>query len=767
MKQRTLPFLFFLSFILGSFNVAAQAVNTQDSLALVDLYNNTNGAGWTNNRNWLTTAPIAGWYGVTVVNGRVGAIILTNNQLKGVLPASIGNLSELGVLRLDINQLSGPIPVSITSLTLASLELGFNQLSGTIPTALGSMISLSVLQLNNNQLTGSIPASLGSDVVLDILDLSANELTGTIPAFVGLPVVATINLSNNQLSGSMPVLSNLPGLYLINVENNRLTGGLPVSYADLPKLEVIWADHNQLTGGIPDGYAAHTAFVSLFFGFNQLSGKLPDGIGNLTKLISLTLNNNQFSGPIPASISRLSAVPVTLDNNAFTFAGIANLKPITSCTYAPQASIPLVRSSDTLYVAAGGVAANETFSLYRNGALVATQTGDSLFAITSTGKYNIVSTNTDAPLLTLYSDTVAVPLVLPVHTCSANVNIAGVPVDVNSGIFNMLTLTPGTGGNGLSGAVACLETIDPAVSTFDGTPYVQRHYDVTPAINASNAQATVTLYFSQSDFDAFNNYVTANQLSVPLMPSAGVDNGSIRVNQFHGSYTGTSTPANYTGSTVLIAPVVAWDATNSWWTVTFPVSGFSGFFLSTKIVPLPLTLLQFTGVVEGKTVGLSWKTTNELNTSQFVVERSGNGSSFNAIGTVAATNLAGENDYQFTDAAPLAGDNSYRLKIVDVNGKSTYSTIVLISAGGQSGAYLVYPNPVHGLASVVFNTSSPGKYCMQVIDPLGRPLQVLNGVSVAGANKVDIEMGGYSAGVYTIVISDPVMGRRSLRFTKE
>jgi hypothetical protein len=251
------------------------------------------------------------------------------------------------------------------------------------------------------------------------------------------------------------------------------------------------------------------------------------------------------------------------------------------------------------------------------------------------------------------------------------------------------------------------------------------------------------------------------------MPSAGLDNGSVRVNQFHGSYTGTSTPANYTGAMVLIAPVVAWDAINSWWTVTFPVSGFSGFFLSTEIVPLPLTLLQFTGVPEGKTVGLSWKTINESNTSQFVVERSGNGSSFNAIGTVAARSLAGENDYQFTDAAPLAGDNSYRLKIVDVNGKSTYSTIVLISAGGQSGAYFVYPNPVHGLTSVVFNTSSLGKYGVQVIDPLGRPLQVLNGVSVAGANKVDIDMGGYAAGIYTIVIDDPVMGRRCLRVTKE
>ena len=767
MKQRTLLYLFLISVILRSYSGVAQAVNTQDSLALVDLYNLSDGPGWTNQTNWLTKASVANWYGVTVVNGRVGAIILTSNKLKGTLPATIGNLSMLGYLRLDDNQLSGSLPASITSLPLAGLNLGLNQLSGTIPAALGSISSLTTLQLNNNQFTGSIPVSIASDPVLTGLDLSANQLTGTIPAFVGLQVLANVNFANNQLSGSLPVMSNLPGLFIIDVENNQLTGGLPASYADLPQLQVIWADHNQLTGSIPDAYATHTAFVSLFFGFNQLSGKIPDAIGNLTKLISLTLNNNQFSGPIPASISALAAVPMDLSNNAFTFAGIANLKPITSCTYAPQANIPLVRSSDTLYVAAGGVAANETFSLYRNGVLVVTQTGDSLFAITSTGKYNIVSTDADAPLLTLYSDTVAVPLVLPTHTCSANVNIAGVPIDVTSGIFNMLTLAPGTGGNGLSGGVACLETIDPAVSTFNLQPYVQRHYDITPADNAAAAQATITLYFSQADFDAFNSYVQANHLSTPLLPTGGTDNGNVRVNQFHGTFTGSPTPANYTGATVLITPVVAWDATNAWWTVTFPVSGFSGFFLSTGIVPLPLTLLQFTGVPQDKSVVLQWKTTDEVNTSQYIVERSGNGTSFGLIGAVAAKDLAGENDYQFADAAPLAGNNYYRLKMVDEDGGFTYSSIVFVSATKQAGAYWVYPNPVLAMAGVIFNAAGADKYNIEVVDPMGRVLQVLSGVSAAGVNKVDIDMGAFAPGVYSILISDPVMGRRSLQVTKE
>jgi hypothetical protein len=67
----------------------------------------------------------------------------------------------------------------------------------------------------------------------------------------------------------------------------------------------------------------------------------------------------------------------------------------------------------------------------------------------------------------------------------------------------LLTLTPTPGINSLSGNVTCKVIIDTAIASFNNKPYVQRHYDITPAINAANAQATVTLYFTQQDFDNF------------------------------------------------------------------------------------------------------------------------------------------------------------------------------------------------------------------------------------------------------------------------
>ena len=692
---------------------AAQAVNTQDSLALVDLYNNTNGPGWVNQANWLSSASVSNWYGVTTVNGRVTQLNLTGNGLTGALPGSI------------------------TSLPLNLLNLRFNQLSGKIPAALGAMPALSILQLNNNEFTGPIPVTLAGNKLLNVLDLSVNQLTGSIPAFNGLPVLATLDLANNQLSGPLPTLGNLPSLDLLDVENNQLSGTIPVSYVDLPQFVVFWADHNQLSGGFPEAFCYHH-FLSILLNDNRLTGQLPDSIIKLSGLFGLNLSNNQFN-----------------------FAGIANLKPMQNCIYSPQLDIPLERFGDTLYVSAGGAATKETFRLYKDGVLLSTRIRDSAFKVGVMGKYNIVSTDADVPQLTLYSDTLNIGLVLPVSTCNASQAVGDNVKDVVSGILKLVTL------NGLSGGVAVLETIDPVVSTFNGQPFVQRHYDITPASNAGTAQATVTLYFSQADFDAFNRFVEANGVGTPLLPSGGVDNGNIRINQFHGNFTGSAAPGNYTGATVLITPMVSWDAADGWWVVTFPVSGFSGFYLSTGVVPLALTPFQFTGDLEGKAVALRWKTTDDVNTNQYTIERSGDGTNFSAIGSVSAQGLVGENDYVYMDTKPLTGNNFYRLRIAVRDGAFEYSAVVVVQHSGAAGAYLVYPNPVRGMVSVLFNSAGAGKYSIQVVDGLGRTLQVWNGVSAVGVNKVEIDMGGYAAGDYTLVISGPVMGRQSLRVTKE
>jgi hypothetical protein len=744
---------------------------SQDSLALIDLYNATGGNQWVNATNWLTTAPLDTWNGVRVRNGRVQRLDLSSNHLTGNLPPSIGDLTALTGLGLPDNQLSGPLQPTLASLSsLTGLELGHNQLSGNLPSWLGDH-SLINIDLNNNQFNGEIPSAISNHVNIATLNLSDNHLTGNLPAFLGhLSNLLLLDLSGNQLSGGIPdSLGNCTSLSVFNLSNNQLTNSIPSSFGRLTVLEILDLHNNQLSGNIPDSIYACRSLNGLYLSNNHLTGKILDSIATFPYLLDLDVQNNQFSGPLPSGFRNKAMYHFYIQNNLFNFSGMENLPlSTTPPVYYPQAIIPLHQQGDSIYVSAGGTPKNDTFALYKNGVFVGAQGGDSAFKITGAGKYNIVSYNTIATLLTLYSDTLNIIALLPDSTISASQTITGSqPTDLNNGIFKLVTLTPTPGPDALSGNVTALVTMDTVVSAFNGQPYVQRHYDITPADNAATAQATVTLYFTQQDFDAYNTYATTHNLGIPLLPVNGIDNGNIRITQYHGMFNGTANPANYTQGSTVIIPTVAWDPTDNWWSVSFPVTGFSGFFLSSNGIPLPLTLLQFTGVLQDNSVNLQWQTTNEINTKQFIIQRSSDGFLFVPVGTVPARSIPGDNAYNFLDNDPIKGNNFYRLEMIDIDEQYSYSPIIKINADLSTTVFSTYPNPTQNEISLLFNAGTPGKYSIEVTDLSGKTISRLTGTSVKGLNKVNLDLHEYAAGIYTLTMTDEDHGRRTLKVSKD
>jgi Leucine-rich repeat (LRR) protein len=227
--------------------------------ALVHLYNNTDGKNWRYNTGWNMTNAPCGWKGVSCSDGHVTKIELVDNQLKGYIPESIGNLGNLTELNLGSNKLSGPIPESIGKLgKLTKLYLRWNQLSGPIPESIGNLGNLTGLYLWNNQLSGPIPESIGN-------------------------------------------LGNLTGL---NLGSNKLSGPIPESIGNLGKLtwlNLIW---NQLSGPIPESIGNLGNLTELDLRWNQLSGPIPESIGNLDNLSSLYVSGNKFScDEIPSSLN--------------------------------------------------------------------------------------------------------------------------------------------------------------------------------------------------------------------------------------------------------------------------------------------------------------------------------------------------------------------------------------------------------------------------------------------------------------------------------
>ncbi len=349
----------FFTFILFVFltvpNISYAQVDLQDSMALVDLYNSTNGPGWKVKTNWLTSKPITSWYGVTITytGTSVYELYLGDNNLVGTLPASLGNLRELYVLGLSNNKLSGSIPATF-----------------------GNFVNLQLLHLSNNQFSGSIPAGLGSLPNLWFLYLTKNKLSGSIPTGFGTGAnfLKHLYLDSNQLTGSIPAsLFNCNTLYDLVLTNNKLTGFIPSSINNLYNLSIL-----KLSS-------------------NQFSGPIPSTITNLNNLQKLAIDRNMFTFDGMQYVSAWT----------LKFAGIP--------TYSPQAKIPLTRNGDTLGVAVGSNKYFNTYKWFRNDTLVNTILGDSMFTPTVSGRYSVAITNPFVNKLTLFSDTVSV-VVLPIRS---------------------------------------------------------------------------------------------------------------------------------------------------------------------------------------------------------------------------------------------------------------------------------------------------------------------------------------------------------------
>jgi len=227
---------------------AVTEISTIECQSLLELYNSTDGANWTNNEGWNLTNTPCSWYGVTCENRGVTKLSLFDNQLSGSIPVELGQLSNLTKLFLYGNQLSGFIPVELGQLSnLTELYLSVNKLSGSIPVELGQLNNLTFLYLGGNQLSGSIPVELGQLSNLTFLYLYGSQLSGSIPVELGqLSNLTYLALSNNQLSGSIPVelrqLSNLTSLFL---GDNQLSGSIP-DFGHLSKLKTIGLLGNEI-----------------------------------------------------------------------------------------------------------------------------------------------------------------------------------------------------------------------------------------------------------------------------------------------------------------------------------------------------------------------------------------------------------------------------------------------------------------------------------------------------------------------------------------
>ena len=309
-----------------------EIVRSDDRAALMALYDQAGGDGWTNRTNWGTDAPLGSWSGVaTGENGRVTVLDLHGNNLKGSMPYEIGGLSELESLNLSDNDLTGPIPAVLGSLTsLQYLDLSQNNLTGEIPPELGDLASLDHLLLSYNNLTGELPPEFGDLSNLGYLTVANNNLTGQLPSsFTTLENLGVLSIQDNDgLCAPSDVAFQRWLVYVsfdgpfcagedvdtapddVQAAREALMALYEAAGGDSWRRNISWGTDRPLNRwyGVSTDQLGRVLYLDL--SNNDLSGRIPPELGNLRHIVKLELHQNDLTGPIPRELGGLTHLEV-------------------------------------------------------------------------------------------------------------------------------------------------------------------------------------------------------------------------------------------------------------------------------------------------------------------------------------------------------------------------------------------------------------------------------------------------------------------------
>jgi hypothetical protein len=165
---------------------------------------------------------------------------------------------------------------------------------------------------------------------------------------------------------------------------------------------------------------------------------------------------------------------------------------------------------------------------------------------------------------------------------------------------------------------------------------------------------------------------------------------------------------------------------------------------------IPVQLDKFTARRSNGVNIITWSTRQEVNSKYFVVERSGDGLNFNALGQVnAAGNSNAVRNYVYTDRNPLKGDNYYRLRTVDFDNSSRLSDTRRVRNDGIADIS-IYPNPATDRLTLDINADEATRGNLLIMDVSGKLVysQYLN--LPAGNTILPVRLANISAGSYIL-----------------
>lgn len=228
---------------------------------------------------------------------------LQDNQLSGVVPQALYNMSRLQVMALRRSgNLTGMFPTnrSFNLPMLQFISLAENNFAGRFTSGLASCQHLRTIGLFENSFMDVVPSWVAKLPQLQYLGLSSNNLIGSIPSVLSnLTTLVSLELAFGNLSGEIPLeLGLIQELSHLDLGSNQLTRQIPPSIGNLSKLSILSFDNNQLSGQVPTTLGKNASLNQVNLSENNLEGNLDfsSALSKSGQLQELLIQENSFTG---------------------------------------------------------------------------------------------------------------------------------------------------------------------------------------------------------------------------------------------------------------------------------------------------------------------------------------------------------------------------------------------------------------------------------------------------------------------------------------
>lgn len=127
--------------------------------------------------------------------------------------------------------------------------------------------------------------------------------------------------------------------------------------------------------------------------------------------------------------------------------------------------------------------------------------------------------------------------------------------------------------------------------------------------------------------------------------------------------------------------------------------------------------------LKNKDIQVDWKVTEESGIQKYEIDKSVEGIHFYKIGEVSASGNNSTESYHWLDENPVTGNNYYRVRAIQADGKYFVSKIAVVKINARNAVIKVFPNPVKNKRiNIRSDEMAKGKYLILLHNPQGREI---------------------------------------------